>query len=187
MSSTGKSEIGAKSGSMRLLDSIERGFLAANRWALCILLAVMATLVFINVVSRYVFNHSFSWVEELTRYMMIWLCFIGAGITLRYGGHIAVDNLQDALPAKGARLLRGLIACIVIGFLGVLVWIGIEYADFGWYQETPIMNISFGMVYLAIPVGCVLTIVHFLFILRRYVSERAFDSDEDFDSSAALL
>jgi TRAP-type C4-dicarboxylate transport system permease small subunit len=29
---------------------------------------------------------------------MIWLTFLGAGPVLRYGGHIAVENLQDALP-----------------------------------------------------------------------------------------
>ena len=59
-----------------------------NRWALIVLVAVMAVLVIVNVISRYVFGHSFPWVEEATRYMMIWTAFLGAGPTLRVGGHI---------------------------------------------------------------------------------------------------
>ena len=67
----------------RRVSQLEQGLIVANRWVLIVALAVMATLVFGNVVSRYLFNYSFSWVEELTRYMMIWVCFLGSGLALR--------------------------------------------------------------------------------------------------------
>jgi len=169
------------------LSQLERGLIAVNRWVLIVALAVMAALVFANVVSRYLFNYSFSWVEELTRYMMIWVCFLGSGLVLRYGGHIAVDVLQDVLPRAAARALRAFIVGILAVTLVFLVWLGREYAEFGWYQETPVMNWSFGMVYLAIPIGCALMLVHLLFIARRYVLAREYDRDESFAAQDAVL
>ena len=74
-----------------------------NRWVLIALMAAMAVLVFANVVSRYVFNYSFIWVEELSRYMMIWVGFLGAGLVLRVGAHIAVDVLPGPAAARAPR------------------------------------------------------------------------------------
>ena len=83
------------------MQAFERHFLAANRWALIALLAAMSVIIFVNVALRYLTSHSLEWAEEVARHMMIWLTFLGAGPVLRYGGHIAVENLQDALPARG--------------------------------------------------------------------------------------
>ena len=58
------------------------------------LLAAMATMVFANVALRFLTDHSILWVEEASRYAMVWLTFIGAGPVLRYGGHIGIDALQ---------------------------------------------------------------------------------------------
>lgn len=166
------------------MSSVERAFHALNRWVLIVLLVVMAVLVFANVVSRYAFGHSFGWVEEITRYMMIWVAFLGAGPALRVGGHIAVDSLQDALPAAPARVLRTLVLLIMAVTLVVMIWIGIDYALFGWEQETPVLSLSFGKMYLAIPVGFALMLVHLMLIARRYVVAREFEREEGFDPQA---
>ena len=90
-----------------LLDAAESLLVRLNRWLVIALMGVMAVLVFANVVSRYSFNHSIIWVEELTRYMMVWVGFIGSGLVLRFGAHVAVDVFQDLLPARAAQALRG--------------------------------------------------------------------------------
>jgi TRAP-type C4-dicarboxylate transport system permease small subunit len=73
-----------------MLDAAESQLVRLNRWVVIALMAAMAVLVFANVVSRYLFNFSIIWVEELTRYMMVWVGFIGSGLVLRFGAHIAV-------------------------------------------------------------------------------------------------
>ena len=92
----------AQAGKRAALAAMEDRFVAANRWALIALVAIMAVLVFANVVSRYLLNASIIWVEELTRYMMVWVGFLGSGLVLRLGAHIAVDILQDRLPRRAA-------------------------------------------------------------------------------------
>lgn len=170
-----------------LRHRLEAALVHANRWAVIVLLAVMAVLVFANVVSRYVFNHSFIWVEEVTRYMMIWVGFLGSGLVLRYGAHIAVEALQDVLPTRAAQAMRVLVVVILAATFIALTWLGIQYVRFAWDQETPVFNWNFGVVYLAVPVGSLLMLVHLLCIAKPYVIGRNFDKSESFNPEDAVL
>jgi TRAP-type C4-dicarboxylate transport system permease small subunit len=165
----------------------EAWFVSANRWALIALMAAMALLVFANVVARYLFNYSIIWVEELTRYMMVWVGFLGSGLVLRLGAHIAVEALQDLLPARAAQALRALIVLALGTTFAAMTWLGVRYAAFAWEQETPVMNWSTGAVYLVIPVGSALMLVHLLFIARGYVAAREFARDDSFRPEEAVL
>jgi TRAP-type C4-dicarboxylate transport system permease small subunit len=151
-----------------VIDQLDRGLIAANRWLLAALLAAMAALVFGNVCARYLFNASFGWVEELTRYMMIWLAYLGAGLALRHGNHVAVMLLVEALPRAPALLLRGAVGLVTLGFLAALTWIGWEYAQFAMRQRTPVLQWPTGAVYLAIPIGCGLMALHLLLSFRSF-------------------
>lgn len=167
-----------------LLRRLDRLLCRANRWVLVLLLGVMASLVAANVFSRYALNYSFPWVEELTRYMMIWLTFLGAGPALRVGGHIAVESLPASLPRLPAQLVRGFIAVIVAATLVVMLWLGWEYADFAWDQESPVMNWSLGKIYLALPVGSALMLLHLAFVAPRWVRGGEWEKQEGFDPQA---
>ncbi|QIM54620.1 TRAP transporter small permease [Hydrogenophaga crocea] len=144
----------------------------------------MAVLVIGNVITRYAFGHSYPWVEEATRYMMIWAAFLGAGPALRVGGHIAIDTLQVALPPALARLLRALIVLIVAATLALVLWLGIEYVDFAWYQESPVLGWSLGKVYLALPLGAALMLVHLAMVARRWIVQGEWERVEGFDPQA---
>ena len=167
------------------MNNFERHFLAANRWLLIAILAVMAVIIFANVVLRYTTNQSIEWAEEVARHLMIWLTFLGCGPTLRYGGHIAVENLQDALSPKGAIVLRALIALLLTAFFVFCVWFGLDYMERTQYQITPATQISVAIIYAALPVGMLLTLIHWLLIMRRYVFRREFASDNHFDATAS--
>jgi TRAP-type C4-dicarboxylate transport system permease small subunit len=167
------------------LKNLEQKFLTANRWLLIVILAVMSVIIFTNVVLRYTTNQSIEWAEEVSRHLMIWLTFLGCGPTLRYGGHIAVENLQDALSPRGAIALRALIACLLLAFFGFCIWFGWDYLERTRYQSTPATQISFAFIYAALPVGMLLTLIHWLLIMKNYVLRREFVSDEHFDATAS--
>ena len=111
------------------MKTFELYFHGANRWALIILLAAMAVIIFTNVALRYLTSQSIEWAEEVSRHMMIWLTFLGAGPVLRYGGHIAVENLQDALPQSMAIAVRAFVALLLFAFFGFMIWYGWLYMD----------------------------------------------------------
>jgi len=167
------------------LATFERYFLGANRWALILLLAAMSVIIFVNVALRYLTSHSIEWAEEVSRHMMIWLTFLGAGPVLRFGGHIAVENLQDALPRRAAIALRMLVAALLFAFFGFMAWYGWLYMERTMFQLTAVTQIPFAYIYSAMAIGGVLLIVHFLLIVRGYVLDRSFPSDGDFDATAS--
>lgn len=167
------------------MNTFERVFLAANRWALILMLGTMAVIIFTNVALRYLTDQSIEWAEEVARHLMIWLTFIGAGPVLRYGGHIAVDNLQDALPKGAAVALRAVIALLLLGFFGFMIWYGTLYMLRAQYQTTAATQISFAYVYAAMPIGGVLLVVHWLLVVRNYLKTRSFASDAHFDANAS--
>ncbi|MBL8486251.1 MAG: TRAP transporter small permease [Rhodocyclaceae bacterium] len=170
-----------------VLARLEAGLVRANRWVVIALVAVMAVLVFANVVARYAFSYSFVWAEEVTRYMMVWVGFIGSGLVLRYGAHIAVEAFQDVLPARAAQATRALVVLILAVSFAAMTWLGVQYVLFAWDQETPILNWNFGLVYLAVPLGSALMLVHLLCIARPYILARKFDQSETFNPEDAVL
>ena len=167
------------------MKTFEHYFLGANRWALILLLAAMALIIFTNVALRYLTSQSIEWAEEVSRHMMIWLTFLGAGPVLRYGGHIAVENLQDALPRKAAVALRMLVATLLFAFFIFMIWYGWLYMGRTMFQLTAATQVPFAYIYAAMPVGGLLLVIHWALIVRGYVLERQFASDAHFDANAS--
>jgi TRAP-type transport system small permease protein len=154
------------------LQRVERVVVATNRFVIFLMMAVMATLVFVNVITRYIFNFSIIWAEEVSQYLMIWIAYLGAGLALREGRHVAVEMLQDRLPTALARRVRMAVGGLVLAFLGVVTVLGFQFAVFVWNQETPVLNISLGIPSLAIPIGALLFAVHLAFMFRNYLGKR---------------
>jgi len=121
----------------------------AIKFVIAICLAVMVVLVFGNVVLRYAFNSGITMSEELSRWLMVWLTFLGATVALREHAHLGVDTMVRALSATGKRI------CFVLSY-GLML-----YADWlllsGSWQQTiitagdraPATNLSVGFFYAA--------------------------------------
>ena len=169
---------------LRPIVVLDRAVVRLNQWLVIGLMASMAVLVFTNVVTRYVFNHSIIWVEELTQYQMIWVAYLSAGLALREGRHVAVDTLQDLLPAALRRHLRTLLALAMALFLVVLIVLGAQIVAFTWNQETPMLGLPTGLPYLAVPIGAAGMLLHLLLFWRRFVA-REFEVIEDTDGELA--
>jgi TRAP-type C4-dicarboxylate transport system permease small subunit len=148
----------------------ERHFVKVNEWLVLLMLAAMTVVVLTNVALRYLTNHSLTWAEEVARYLMIWMTFLGAGLVLRSGGHVAITNLHDLVPDRARRALRVIVAILLLCFFAGMAWFGHEYMSRMGRQLTPATRIPFYYIYAAMPVGFLLLIVHFLLVLKAYVS-----------------
>ena len=152
-----------------IVKKLEHIFVALNGWVLILMLSAMAVIIGTNITLRYLTSHSLPWADEAARYLMIWLTFTGAGLILRIGGHVAITNLQDALPRTGQRLLRAGIVALLLGFFAFMVHVGWQYAQRMQYQVTPALRLPFLYVYAAMPVGFSLLMVHLLLIARPFI------------------
>ena len=70
-----------------------QGLAGFENWVMIIGMGIASFLITLQVVLRYVFNYSLSWGEEVTRYAIVWMSFVGAGMGIRKGAHICVDLL----------------------------------------------------------------------------------------------
>jgi TRAP-type C4-dicarboxylate transport system permease small subunit len=70
-------------------------------------LALMVLMVFGNVVLRYGFNSGITASEELSRWLFVWMTFLGAVVALRGHGHLGTDSLVSRLPVAGKRICLG--------------------------------------------------------------------------------
>ena len=165
------------------MTRLESAFEIANRWFVALVLAIVFCIVFMNVVGRYGFGHSFAWVEETARHLMILGAFAGAGLALREGRLVAITVLQMLLPRPFALALRILTLLMMFVFMATMLWLGIKFVQFGWNKETMSTGIPRGIPYMSIPIGCALFLIHLLFFARRFVTE-AFESADSGDFGA---
>jgi TRAP-type C4-dicarboxylate transport system permease small subunit len=110
-------------------------------------LAVMVVLVFGNVVLRYAFNSGITVSEEVSRWLFVWLTFLGAIVALREHGHLGVDTLVKRLPLWGKK------ACLVVSQLLMLyaTWLLLtgswQQTLINWDVAAPASGLSTGLFY----------------------------------------
>ena len=95
---------------VKLINSFCRG--VTN--VMAVALMIMVALVFSNVVLRYVFNSSITQSEEISRWLFVWITFMGAVVALREHTHLGTDALVSRLPPIGKKV------CLVLGHLTML-------------------------------------------------------------------
>jgi len=135
----------------------------AEEIILGVLLTTASLVLFANVVARYVFNWGFPWAEELVRYEIIWMVFLGGSIAARQGLHIGVDILVRFAPLPLRKPISVLINLISLIFCGFIVYYGAALISqtrmFG--QVSPALQVPMWMVQLAIPLGAGLMALRF--------------------------
>ena len=85
---------------IRIVD----GYFQILRFFIVACLAIMVVLVFGNVVLRYAFNSGITISEELSRWLFVWLTFVGAIVALRDHAHLGMDSIVSKLPAWGKKV-----------------------------------------------------------------------------------
>jgi TRAP-type C4-dicarboxylate transport system permease small subunit len=97
-----------------VIDALIERFCRLIDVLIALALAVMVLLVFGNVVLRYAFNSGIAVSEEASRWLFVWLCFLGAVVALKEGAHLGTDMLVSRLPVAGKKL------CLVLGHVLML-------------------------------------------------------------------
>ena len=131
--------------------------MAPEDWLTFVLFWALAGVVFLQFFTRYILNDSLAWTEEIARYMLMALTFVGSATAARRGSHITVDFLLDALPAAPRRLVRAAVGALAVGFYAMLVWLCWLVAEAMRFQPMVVIDWPLAYVYWAILVGLVLT------------------------------
>ena len=129
----------------RLLDIYCR----VLKGAIALCLATMVVLVFTNVVLRYIFNSGIATSEELSRWLLVWLTFLGAIVALREHAHLGVDSLIRALPPRGRLICFVLSYALMLYADGLLLLGSWKQAVLTFGDTAPASGISVGLFFYA--------------------------------------
>ena len=120
----------------------------------------MTILVVSQVFARFILKNSITWSEEISRYLMIWICFLGSSVACKYGQHISVNFILERFPKKIQTFISSLTSICILIFLLFCVMKSFTIAQFVINQKSPAARISMVWPYLAVPVGCIIMAAH---------------------------
>ncbi|MBT2332393.1 TRAP transporter small permease [Variovorax paradoxus] len=140
-------------------------------------LAIMVVLVFGNVVLRYAFNSGITVSEEVSRWLFVWVTFLGAVVAVKERGHLGTDFLVARLPVLGKKI------CLVVGHLLMLyaTWLlfsgSLAQARINWDVEAPVTGASTAIFYASGIVFAASAAVFLLSDLVRALTGRLSDEE----------
>ncbi len=118
-----------------------------------IFVGATVAIIFYSVVMRYVFQRPPFWVEELSRFIFIWIIMLGAVLVTREQSHIELVLFVNLLPKKWRFVLSIFTRLLMVVFCWVMVQQGIKIYPIVAEASSPTFGLSMGWLYLSIPVG----------------------------------
>ena len=143
--------------------------------AIVVLLAAMVLMVFGNVVLRYGFNTGIVISEEMSRYLFVWLTFIGAVVTFRENAHMGVETLVRQFPRFG-RLFCMVASNVIIFFCSaVFFWGTWMQAPINASMTAPVTGLSmiwvYGVGFFTGGAMAIIALIRIVRVLTGYVTD----------------
>lgn len=129
--------------------------------------AVMMTALILQVFSRYLFNTSLTWSEELALILFTWTTLLAATSALRDGAHVRLDLVLSLLPEGARGIAQRVIMLLILAFCLILAWSGWTYTTSTMGQVSAAMRLPIEVLHLAAPVCGLLGALHALARLFR--------------------
>ncbi len=152
------------------ITSLFKGLEKTLTLLMVLALVAMIVLVFVNVVLRYGFNSGISISVELSRFLFVWVTFMGAVTALIRQEHLSVNTFADKLPAAMRAGLDRLVTLAMLGCCLMLLKGSYAQTVLNWSNLSPISGIPVGVFYLA---GLMAGVLMSLILLWRLLTPLA--------------
>lgn len=151
-----------------------------NRWihkgtvlVLILAAAVMSFSVFVQIVSRNIFSYSFEKFEELPRFLLIWVTFLGAAYVFGEDGHLGVEFFVNLLPAKIKKYATAVELAFDVLFMILMIVIGGQVSSLTMVQKSLQLGVPVGLVYMIIPIsGAIMLLIVVERVIDSFQSRR---------------
>jgi TRAP-type C4-dicarboxylate transport system permease small subunit len=129
------------------MSRVVDGYFVLLKALIALFLAIMVVLVFGNVVLRYAFNSGITVSEEVSRWLFVWLTFLGAIVAMREHAHLGVDSLVKRLPTAGKKFCLILSQLLMLYATWLLLRGSWEQTLINWDVAAPASGLSTGWFY----------------------------------------
>ncbi len=159
---------------MNAFRKVMKGVVAVENSVMVLTTFAILILIFVNVIGRFVFNHSFAFADELVVAVFVLVSLIGAALCSREdGGLVGLSLFSDQLKGK-SRLIQKLVANIIsIAYCAVLTYQGFlrTAIDFSRNQHTFVLHWPMWIFRLFVPVAGICLILHLIENTMKFVEE----------------
>ncbi len=153
------------------MKGLYNAFCTAQNTLISVLLVILVFVVLIGAFCRYTQFAILNWPDELTRYLMVWIVFIGSGSAASNNTHFRIEVLFGLLsPGKQTALVifKAVLVTCLYAFV-LYISSGLTRKMMLMRQVSPAMSIPMWIMYLAVPVGCGLMLVQGLICDVRHI------------------
>ncbi len=142
---------------MKIINNIEE-------YAIVVMMAYMTIMNFVNVLARYLFSASFSFTEELTVTVFVWVTMLGIAIGFKRNAHLGMSFVVDQFKGKSRAMFVLLSAIMCFLFMGVLLIFGVEMiqGQMEMGSTTPVLGMPQYIQGMSIPVGAFFVLIHII-------------------------
>ena len=146
-----------------------------------IIFLILTIVVFIQILSRFVFHNPVIWSEEVARFLLFWMVLMGASVSVKHDTHYIIEFVMpEKIINLTLRKIFLLIPVLCILLFGVLITIyGYEYFRMARFRIGPGSNISMQYVFVAIPIAGVSMFIysfyHIINILKNREQNKKYD------------
>ena len=116
-------------------------------WALMLI-------VFVQFFTRYALNSSLGWTEEIARYLLIMLAFVGSITCIRKNSHIFLEFFYRFLPAVVVKWMVLFVAVINMVFFTYAGFICADLAYRTRFQYMVSIDVPKGVIYWTVVASC---------------------------------
>lgn len=124
-----------------------------------VIIAMMVATTTLQIITR-VFFSALSWSEELTRYLLVYLTFLGASSVYKRSGHISVLAIQQLLPPLFQKAVSIFVILLSTVFFSMATLYGLKYMGLQGTQLSAALRIPMKYIYMSIPIGFSIMILH---------------------------
>lgn len=162
------------SGIATALDSIDRLIARLEEFIMAIGIILMAVNTIANVISRFIFNHSIIFAEELNSTFILLVTFAGMGYAARHGRHIRMSAIYDSMSPKIRKVLMTVIVAVTALFMLLLAYYSVQYiaSVYSKGRIMPALGVPVYIIYLWVPVGFFITGVQYALTTVKNLREK---------------
>jgi len=156
------------------LEKLFNGLKKAEEMLLVVLMIVMCAVIFAATVARFTGLFVIPWAEELARYCMIWVIFLGIGVAACNGEHFCVEALELFCSKKVLKVIYVLNSVLVAAFSIFASYYGVTILQkqMASGQVTPSLQWPMWIMYLSIPLGLILMALCYVWHTFEKVTEK---------------
>src|SRR6266436_1622914 len=141
-------------------------------WIAFVLFWALAIIVFLQFFTRYIMNDSLSWTEEIARYGLMSLAFIGGAVVTRKKAHIAVELVSNLMkPGRLRSALLALVDFVTLAFMALLAYFSVTIIERMQDQTMTGFELPMSLVYGVVGLGCFMMLARQVQVVWRNARE----------------